>query len=179
MIYPDFPASYEQILNRVDDINPAGYASTRNYTHGTVTRLSPYISRGVISTRLVMEQVLEKGFTLPQSIKFLQELAWREYFQRVWQYMGEGILEDIRQRYTGILHTRMQKEFLKRKRVLMPLIKGSTIFTVPVTCTIISECILPALPVISPGLTGNCLHNGCTIIFWMVILPATVAVGNG
>jgi deoxyribodipyrimidine photo-lyase len=83
------------------------YAKTRNFLDGAVTYLSPYISRGVISVKQVWEIVQQNGYTIDESEKFIQELAWREYFQRVWQSLEDDMFEDIRQRYTGIRHTKM------------------------------------------------------------------------
>lgn len=71
----------------MDNVNPVQYAKTRNFIDGAVTYLSPYISRGVISVKQVMETVFQKGYKSYQIEKFLQELAWREYFQRVWQHL--------------------------------------------------------------------------------------------
>ncbi|MDZ7649547.1 MAG: FAD-binding domain-containing protein [Cytophagales bacterium] len=36
--------------------------------------------------------------------KLVQELAWREYFQRVWKNMGAAIWNDIRQPQPDVLH---------------------------------------------------------------------------
>ncbi len=91
----DFPLLYEEVLQRIHAIDPVRYQSTRNYINGTVTRLSPYLSRGFISTVTIAE-IVRKKYTGKQSYKLLRELAWREYFQRVWQKMGEDILKDIR-----------------------------------------------------------------------------------
>lgn len=74
---------YSEILAQIQKINPIRYGSTRNYLHGAVTQLSPYVSRGVISTKQIMEIVLSKGYTLSQCERLLQQLAWRDYFQRV------------------------------------------------------------------------------------------------
>jgi deoxyribodipyrimidine photo-lyase len=77
---PDFVTDYAAIIERVQHINPVQYAKTRNYLNGAVTYLSPYISRGVISTKQIKDAVLAKGFKPYQIEKFLQELAWREYY---------------------------------------------------------------------------------------------------
>lgn len=103
----EFPTGYEDILQRVRSVNPLQYAGTRNYLDGAVTRLSPYISRGVISTRKVAEIILANGYRTDEAEKLLQELAWREYFQRTWQYLEDDIFEDIKNRYTGIRHARI------------------------------------------------------------------------
>ena len=53
-----FPIKYDEILAKVESIQPIKYASTRNYKNGNVTKLSPYISRGVISTRFIYEKLV-------------------------------------------------------------------------------------------------------------------------
>lgn len=102
MQHLQFPASYSEILKRIDEIDPIEYAKSRNYVNGSVTFLSPYISRGVISTKKIIDTLLEKGFTSEQSQKLIQELAWREYFQRVWQQLEDDIFDDIKRTHTGV-----------------------------------------------------------------------------
>ena len=92
-----FPTNYDSIVERIDNINPVKYAKTRNFINGDVTYLSPYLSRGVISVQQIKESVLQKGFKPYEIEKFLQELAWREYYQRVWQVKKELIFSDLKQ----------------------------------------------------------------------------------
>jgi deoxyribodipyrimidine photo-lyase len=75
-------------------INTAKYDNQRNYIGGS-TRLSEYISRGMISLPRVRELVLEKN-SLSASYKFINELAWREYWHVVWTALGDGIFDYIR-----------------------------------------------------------------------------------
>ncbi len=96
-----FPASYEKIIERLDSIAPADYARSRNFINGSVTYLSPYISRGVISTRQVLENVLAKGYKPYTISKFIQELAWRDYYQLVYKAFGDGLLKDILHKQPG------------------------------------------------------------------------------
>ena len=105
----DFPTSYHQIIERINRINPVQYSKTRNFINGAVTYLSPYISRGVISVKQVMDAVLQQGYKPYQIEKFLQELAWREYFQRVWQHTGDEIWKDIKYPQPGVHHHQMIK----------------------------------------------------------------------
>ncbi len=81
----NFETDYITIIDKLDSIDPVAYAKTRNYVHGAVTYLSPYISRGVISTRQVLEHVLSKEYKVGQIESFVKELCWRDYFQRVAQ----------------------------------------------------------------------------------------------
>lgn len=103
----DFTADYKLILEKIQHIDPLQYAKTRNFINGAVTRLSPYISRGVISVKQVMETVLQKGYKPWQIEKFLQELAWREYYQRIWQVKNDLIVQDLRQPQPDVQHHQM------------------------------------------------------------------------
>lgn len=71
---------------------------------GAVTQLSPYLSRGVISTRLVAESLVARGFSWQVCESLFKELAWRDYFQRVWQHQGNAINNDLRQPQEGVRH---------------------------------------------------------------------------
>lgn len=75
---------YTNILAQIQTIDPIKYGKTRNYINGAVTNLSPYVSRGMISTKQIMDSLLEK-YTFNQCERFFQQLAWRDYFQRVSQ----------------------------------------------------------------------------------------------
>ncbi len=102
-----FPTDYASILEKVNKIKPLHYGKTRNFIDGAVTYLSPYISRGVISVKQVQESVLAKGHHPAIIEKFLQELAWREYFQRAWQAKGDSLFQDIKQSQPDVQHHKM------------------------------------------------------------------------
>ena len=102
-----FPTTYDSIVERINNINPIKYAKTRNFINGDVTYLSPYLSRGVISVQQIKEAVLQKGFKPYEIEKFLQELAWREYYQRVWQVKKELIFSDLKQPQPDFIHDQM------------------------------------------------------------------------
>ena len=101
-----FPTEYQQILQRLKNINASTYAQTRNFIDGAVTYLSPYISRGVISLPQVKAHILQ-NYKPYQVEKLLQELAWREYWQRVWQAKGDAIFTDLKQPQPDAKHHRM------------------------------------------------------------------------
>lgn len=92
-----FPTDYQEIIPQINDIDPLKYGQTRNYLNGAVTKLSPYISRGIISTKQVAQIVLSKGYQPNQIEIFLKELAWRDYFQQVWMAKGNDIDFDLKQ----------------------------------------------------------------------------------
>jgi len=90
-----FPTEKDAIYQLLLNIEPERYSETRNYISGAVTYLSPYISRGVFSTRDVFEHLKRSGFSWEIVEKLVQELAWRDFFQLTWQRLGESIDKDI------------------------------------------------------------------------------------
>ena len=74
-----FATDYSNILDRLNDIDPRAYQKNRNYLDGAVSKLSPYITHGLISTAEINEY-LSKKFNIAGDHKFIQELTWREYF---------------------------------------------------------------------------------------------------
>ena len=107
----NFETDFKTILVKPDLIDPIKYAISRNYIDGAVTYLSPYISRGVISTKQVLEIVLTKGYKISQIESFVKELCWRDYFQRVAQVKNLDVA--IKQEQTPIFNYEISAQVLK------------------------------------------------------------------
>lgn len=86
---------------KLQDIKPIEYARTRNDGDGKVSGLSPYIHHGVLSLNEVRNYALTKCRQPVQIIKFIQELAWRDFWQRVLIQHPQWAWEDIEQYKTG------------------------------------------------------------------------------
>ena len=110
-----FTTKYDEILKKVDSINPIKYAVTRNFKNGHVTKLSPYISRGVISTRFIYEKLVEKGFNLKKCEKFIQELAWRDFWQQIWVAKGFLINEDLKRPQEDVNDYKISESLVQAK----------------------------------------------------------------
>ena len=86
-------------------IDPLAYGRSRNHLGGAVTLLSPYIRHGVLSLAEVRETVftwLERSKQPPAAAqKLINELGWRDYWQRLWRQLGDGIWEDREPLKTG------------------------------------------------------------------------------
>ena len=108
-----FPTSYKEILKRIDTVDPLKYKHSRNYINGAVSYLSPYISRGVISTKLIFKKILDNGFKPREAEKFIQELAWRDYWQQVWIAKAENINQDIKHTQTPVSNTDIPNAILE------------------------------------------------------------------
>jgi len=94
----------EKVASLLAAIDVRRYGKTRNYVSGSVTELGPYVSRGVISTRAIWAYLLGRGHSFEEMFGFVQQLAWRDFFQRVWQGLGDGINEDIRREQEGVIY---------------------------------------------------------------------------
>ena len=77
-------------------VNPKQYGFTRNYKDGALSYLSPYISRGVISTKFVLTHIQSLHLPPEETEKFVQELAWRDYWQLVWKEKRDLISKDLK-----------------------------------------------------------------------------------
>ncbi len=93
-----------ELLKRVESFDVAAYAKTRNHLSGSVSKLSRFITRGVI-TLPEIRQVVLKRYSVKTAEKYIQELAWREYWQRVWEARGEDIFSDLRFPRDDWVHT--------------------------------------------------------------------------
>ncbi len=82
-------------------IEPASYASSRNFLSGAVTRLSPYLRHGVVSLAEVRDCVLDAAARPEDAEKLVNELAWRDYWQRLYFVLGEDIWTDLEPYKTG------------------------------------------------------------------------------
>lgn len=93
----DWPfKNYHDILDGINRFDDTTYASTRNYLNGNVSKFSPYLSRGIISTKFVFDVVTRNN---PKAVngKFVQELLWRDYFQRLLQSRPDLYRVSLRQ----------------------------------------------------------------------------------
>jgi len=88
----------EALLGR---IQPERYAKGRNFLDGPVTRLSPYIRHGVLTLAEVRDAVFARTRSRQGSEKLINELGWRDYWQRLWRQLGDGIWRDQEELKTG------------------------------------------------------------------------------
>ena len=87
-----------EALNKIDPIN---YGKTRNFGDGKVTKLSPYVHHGIIDLNEIRNYALDKYSQSEQIIKFVQELAWRDFWQRVADKNSDWIWNDVESYKTG------------------------------------------------------------------------------
>ncbi|MFB2834394.1 FAD-binding domain-containing protein [Floridanema evergladense] len=88
----------EEFLHKIEPVN---YAKSRNFLTGAVTKLSPYIRYGVISLAEVRDTVLGKVENQDDATKLINELGWRDYWQRLYAQLGDKIWQDREPYKTG------------------------------------------------------------------------------
>lgn len=92
-------------------IDAASYARRRNHTDGG-TRISAFLTRGLVTLAEVRDDVLER-YTPGQAYKFVFELAWREYWQREWSFRGDAIFSDIKRSQYPVSSRRIPRAVLE------------------------------------------------------------------
>jgi len=87
-----WPGGRTEGLRRLAAFDVSAYARTRNLVGEAsgVSLLGPYIRHGLITLTECRTEVMRKSRGNPP-VKFLQELAWREYYQRVYAQLGDAI----------------------------------------------------------------------------------------
>ena len=95
-----FEGGREPAKTRLEAVKPGKYKRTRNYLEGAVSRLSPYLRHGILSLAEVRDHALEKA-TRGEAEKYVNELAWRDYWQRVYHQIGVGVWQDREEYKTG------------------------------------------------------------------------------
>ena len=91
---PSFPPTRAAALAGLGAMRTQSYASSRNHLDGAVTHLSPYLTHGLLNLPEVAALAAARH-ALPIEHKFVQELAWREFFHHVWQHRGEAIFSSL------------------------------------------------------------------------------------
>jgi deoxyribodipyrimidine photo-lyase len=88
-------------LAALERVDPPVYAATRNRLDGKVTRLSPYIRYGVVGLAEVKRAALAKVRRRGDAEKLVNELGWRDYWQRLYAKLGEAVWKDQEDYKTG------------------------------------------------------------------------------
>ena len=88
-------------LQALGAIRPQAYERTRNFLAGDVTRLSAPLRHGVLTLSEVRDRALAVAERPGDAGKLVNEFAWRDYWQRLYFQLGEGIWDDREALKTG------------------------------------------------------------------------------
>lgn len=104
----EFLTDIKSIESKILRLNPEEYTKNRNHTDGNVSLLSPYLTHGVISTNSLATSLI-KRYGKSKSFTFIFELAWKEYFYKIWKNLGNTIEEDLQSHQSQLIHKQMVK----------------------------------------------------------------------
>lgn len=90
-----FPPGRRAGLERLGAFEVGGYAGARNFAgdRRSVSALSPYLRHGLVTLVEARDHVVASDAA--RAGKFVQELAWREYWRHVLDRRGRGVYEDV------------------------------------------------------------------------------------
>ena len=104
-------AAAERQLNAMD---AKRYGRSRNHLNGSVTRLSPYIRHGTLTLAevrdAVFSQLKQTNQGRDEGGKLINELGWRDFWQRMWLDLGDRIHDDQEEHKTGFAVAEYQQE---------------------------------------------------------------------
>ncbi len=113
VLLPDYFEPTNAALEvRLSAIDIAAYGKTRNHLNGKVTRLSPYITHGLITIPALFERLTKLKLT----DKLAFEFGWREFFHHVWSREGDRILADMRAGLPGVRYTKALPDDIREGR---------------------------------------------------------------
>jgi len=96
----DMRGQRAQALGRLAQIDPELYAKTRNHIGGKVTHLSAYIRHGLINLSDIRNKAMDMS-KVRDAEKLVQQMAWRDYWQRLYKLRPDIIWQDAEDYKTG------------------------------------------------------------------------------
>ena len=123
-ITQEFPPNDPGWQMRIAQIDPKGYALTRNHLTGAVTRLSPYLTHGYLSLTEAVQAIRER-VPLSAEDKLFSEFCWRSFFHHVWSHKGDAILNDLRPGLPDVVYRDALPADIRQGRTGLPVIDQS------------------------------------------------------
>ena len=114
-----FLLEYDDLISQLNSINTQEYGRTRNYLNGAVTRLSPFITHGILSTKEITKFLLKResnDLSVDNAYRriepFVFQMAWRDYFHRAWESHQERIFSSLNHNQTSVLSKKISTAIL-------------------------------------------------------------------
>lgn len=80
-------------LAKLANVDVLAYGRNRNFLNGAVTHLSPYLRYGCLTLNETVAAIKQKFGLMAENL--LMQLAWRDYWQRVWALHGNAIYSEM------------------------------------------------------------------------------------
>jgi deoxyribodipyrimidine photo-lyase len=117
----DWRGGRQEAQKRINTLDVAAYARNRNFLNGSVSKLSPYFRHGCLTLKEASDNIRNKHGA--QSEKFVQELAWRDYWRRIWYEQGNAIFSDIEEPKVT-LGDKLMPDFIRQGITGLPCMDG-------------------------------------------------------
>lgn len=95
-----YQGGHQSARNRLGQLDAARYNQTRNYLNGAVTGLSPFIRHGLIDIGELRDQAIT-AVGPERAEGFIRQLAWRDYWQRLYKAHPDWLWQDVEPYKTG------------------------------------------------------------------------------
>ena len=110
-----------EAIKRLNSIDIEQYNRNRHFINGAVSKLSPYFRYGCLTLKEASDNARYR-FGI-KAEKFVYELAWRDYWRRVWYDLGDGIFSDIEDAKVP-LGDKLMPDFIRQGITGLPCMDG-------------------------------------------------------
>ena len=111
----------QEAIKRLNSIDIDQYNRNRHFSNGAVSKLSPYFRYGCLTLKEASDSVRYR-FGM-KSERFVYQLAWRDYWRRVWYDLGDGIFSDIEEAKVP-LGDKLMPDFIRQGITGLPCMDG-------------------------------------------------------
>ncbi|MFM9835533.1 MAG: FAD-binding domain-containing protein [Methylophilaceae bacterium] len=111
----------QEAIKRLNSIDIELYNRNRNFINGAVSKLSPYFRHGCLTLKEASDNTRNK-FGI-KAERFVFQLAWRDYWRRVWYDLGNGIFSDIEEAKVP-LGDNLMPDFIRQGITGLPCMDG-------------------------------------------------------
>ena len=110
-----------EALKRLNTLDIEAYNRNSSFLNGSVSKFSPYFRHGCITLKEASDHVRNQFGA--DSLKFVEELARRDYWRRVWHSLGNGIFSDIEDPKVA-LGDKLLPDFIRQGITGLPCMDG-------------------------------------------------------
>lgn len=108
-------------LTKLANVDALSYGRNRNFLNGSVTHLSPYLRHGCLTLNETFAAIKQKFGLSAENL--LMQLAWRDYWQRVWAFRGNAIYSEMEPPKVALGYTPLS-ESVKQGKTGLPCMDG-------------------------------------------------------
>jgi deoxyribodipyrimidine photo-lyase len=117
----DWRGGRHEALKRLNTMDMEAYNRNHNFLNGSVSKLSPYFRYGCLTLKEASDSVRYRFGA--ESAKFVEELARRDYWRRIWHDLGNGIFNDIEDPKV-FLGDKLMPDFIRQGITGLPCMDG-------------------------------------------------------